>query len=197
MSAHSSADPRLGSVLGAFRIERVLGRGGMGVVYQAVDERLHRQVAIKLLPPELSQSPESRARFLAEARIAAAVSHPCIATIYEVGGPDARVSPLFLDLLLRFPHYEANVRELDALLWQAIEGSRGDVLEAPRALVDAMSLPPEETRAAMSEERIRTALGEASGNVTAAAKRLQLPSRYSLYRLMKKHGIEDKPPRED
>ena len=68
-----------------FRITRVLGRGGMGSVYLARDERLNRLVAIKLLHVDGLLSEESRSRFLREARAAASIRHPNVATIYEVG----------------------------------------------------------------------------------------------------------------
>jgi serine/threonine protein kinase len=71
--------------LGHFRILAPLGRGGMGLVYKAEDERLRRPVALKVLLPECVRDAERRLRFLREARAAAAVSHPGIATIYEVG----------------------------------------------------------------------------------------------------------------
>lgn len=71
--------------IGHFRIERILGRGGMGVVYLARDERLGRAVALKLLSDvELPDEP-ARERFLREARVAASLKHPNIATVYEVG----------------------------------------------------------------------------------------------------------------
>ena len=68
-----------------YRIESVLGEGGMGVVYLAEDELLNRRVALKLLPPGLARDPEARRRFLAEGRAAAALNHPNAATLYEVG----------------------------------------------------------------------------------------------------------------
>src|SRR5438067_8250142 len=63
----------------------VLGKGGMGTVYLARDPRLARPVAVKVLHPEDVGTDERRARFLREARNAAAIRHPNVATIYEVG----------------------------------------------------------------------------------------------------------------
>ena len=71
--------------LSHFRLLGKIGEGGMGVVYEAEDERLGRHVALKLLPPGLTGDAARRRRFLLEARAAAAVRHPAIATIYEVG----------------------------------------------------------------------------------------------------------------
>jgi eukaryotic-like serine/threonine-protein kinase len=70
--------------LDRFAIVRILGRGGMGTVYLATDQRLGRQVALKVLNPEQVESDDRRARFLREAKAAAAVRHPNVATIYEV-----------------------------------------------------------------------------------------------------------------
>src|SRR5688572_10884068 len=67
-----------------YRLEAELGHGGMGVVYRAVDERLGRPVAIKVLPAEATQDPDRRRRFIQEARAASALNHPHIVTIYEV-----------------------------------------------------------------------------------------------------------------
>jgi serine/threonine-protein kinase len=74
-----------------FRIVGRLGRGGMGIVYRAEDEKLRRMVALKTLPTASASEPERRARFMREARSAAALTHPNIATIYEVGEEDAGV----------------------------------------------------------------------------------------------------------
>jgi Tol biopolymer transport system component/predicted Ser/Thr protein kinase len=74
----------IGRRLSHFRVVDKLGEGGMGVVYRAEDERLHRAVALKVLPPDLVSDQERRGRFIREARAAAAASHPNIATVYEV-----------------------------------------------------------------------------------------------------------------
>jgi serine/threonine-protein kinase len=77
---------RLAAALGdAYTIEGEIGRGGMGVVYRARDERLQRRVAIKVLPPELAFQQEIRQRFTREAQTAARLSHPHIVPIHSVG----------------------------------------------------------------------------------------------------------------
>ena len=73
-----------GKTLGHYRIERLIGQGGMGAVYLAEDTRLHRRVALKVLPPELSSDPDRLARFEREAQAVAALNHPHIVTIHSV-----------------------------------------------------------------------------------------------------------------
>ncbi len=73
-----------GAMVGPYRIDRILGRGGMGVVYLAEDTRLHRLVALKALPPHLFRDDRMRSRLRQEARAAAALSHPSIATVYAL-----------------------------------------------------------------------------------------------------------------
>jgi serine/threonine protein kinase len=81
----------IGQALGHYRIESKLGEGGMGVVYRAFDTHLERPVAIKILRPDTSSSPERRRRFFQEAKAASALNHPNIIHIYDIsssGGTD-------------------------------------------------------------------------------------------------------------
>jgi hypothetical protein len=73
-----------GTEIGAYRITRDIGRGGMGIVYLAEDTRLGRRVALKALPPDLAANPELRQRLRREARAAATIAHPAIATVYAL-----------------------------------------------------------------------------------------------------------------
>ena len=73
-----------GTKLGPYEIQSQAGAGGMGEVYKAVDNRLHRVVAIKVLPPHFSANPEMKQRFDREARTIAALNHPNICTLFDV-----------------------------------------------------------------------------------------------------------------
>src|ERR1022692_926364 len=77
-----------GSKLGPYEIQSLIGAGGMGEVYRARDTRLHRVVAIKILPESLSSDPDRLARFQQEARILGALNHPNLMAIYDVGSQD-------------------------------------------------------------------------------------------------------------
>ena len=71
--------------LGPYQVRSKIGAGGMGVVYLGWDSRLNRHVALKTLWPELARDVQCRARFLQEARAAAALSHPNLTQIYDIG----------------------------------------------------------------------------------------------------------------
>src|SRR5215218_8556393 len=79
-----------GAVLGGCRIEAVVGRGGMGVVYRARQLDLDRDVAVKVIAPHLVDDPDTEARFLREARAASAVEHPNVVPVHAVGITEGR-----------------------------------------------------------------------------------------------------------
>ncbi len=74
-----------GNQVGPYRILERLGAGGMGEVYRARDTRLERDVALKLISPDKTADPESKKRFVQEARAASSLNHPGIVTIYDIG----------------------------------------------------------------------------------------------------------------
>ncbi len=75
----------IGRIVSHYKIESLIGSGGMGVVYRAIDTRLNRPIAIKFIKPEFTANPDRVRRFFQEARSAAAVNHHAIAQIYDVG----------------------------------------------------------------------------------------------------------------
>ena len=79
---------RSGQHIAGYRVERALGRGGMGVVYLAEDLRLGRNVALKLISPQYAGDEAFRERFLRESRLAASIDHPHIVPVYEAGEVD-------------------------------------------------------------------------------------------------------------
>ena len=74
-----------GEVVGHYRIESLIGRGGMGTVYRAHDMRLNREVALKFLPSYIGADPQEQEQLLVEARAAAALDHPNVCSIHEIG----------------------------------------------------------------------------------------------------------------
>src|SRR6202035_2022958 len=87
----SESELSVGSELLGYRVERLLGRGGMGVVYLCEDPRLRRPVALKLLTASLALDDGFRERFLAEAELAASLDHPHVVPIYEAGNRDGNL----------------------------------------------------------------------------------------------------------
>src|SRR6266568_735791 len=113
--------------LGRYEIRSKLGEGGMGEVYLAEDTRLHRKVALKILPAELAANQDRMRRFTQEATAAAALNHPNIAHIYEIGEHDGTnfIAMEFVDgvTLREKIHQEgAELRKLLRFLQHAAEG---------------------------------------------------------------------------
>ena len=92
--------PELGTQLAGYRIDGVVGRGGMGVVYRATELALDRPVALKLIAPELADDRSFRERFLRESRLAASLDHPGILPVYaagEAGGGELYLATRYVD----------------------------------------------------------------------------------------------------
>jgi serine/threonine protein kinase len=100
----------VGTQIGDYMLEAKLGRGGMGVVYLARDLALQRQVALKLLAPELTDDPVARSRFQREIAAAAAIEHPHVVPIYSAGYEDG-----YFYLAMRYVHGQ----DLNKLLSEA------------------------------------------------------------------------------
>src|SRR5579862_1958221 len=77
--------PEISRSIGPYQIVAQLGAGGMGEVYRALDTRVGREVALKILPESLALDPDRRRRFEQEARLAASLNHPNVMAIYDVG----------------------------------------------------------------------------------------------------------------
>ncbi len=106
-----------------YRIDRELGRGGMGIVYKATDLVLDRRVALKVLPDQLRDNPQALRNFLREAKAAAKLNHPSIVTVYDAGEQDGRT-------------YIA-MEYVDGTTLKAIVKQRGAL--APRAIVHVLA----------------------------------------------------------
>src|SRR5437867_9001073 len=122
----------LGRSLGHYRVIEALGAGGMGVVYLARDERLNRNVVVKVLSPG-TESDQTRARLTREAQTASALNHPNICTIHDVGEQDGRAFIVmeYVDGGLLTNKIAGRPLDLDSLLRFAIEIA--DALDAAHA----------------------------------------------------------------
>jgi serine/threonine-protein kinase len=114
--------------LGPYELIRLLGRGGMGEVFLARDPRLDRQVALKVLPQEMAESPRRRERFLQEARAAAALKHPNITTIHDIGEAES-------EAYITFEYVEGQT--LESLLAQGPLSSER-ILDLALAMAEAL-----------------------------------------------------------
>ena len=108
-----------GTKLGPYEIQSLVGAGGMGEVYRAKDARLDRTVAIKILPPSFSADPDRMQRFAQEARAAAALNHPNILSIFDIG--DEKGSPYVVSELLEGETLRERLRNGALSIRKAIE----------------------------------------------------------------------------
>ena len=114
--------------LGGYRVLRVLGVGGMGTVYEAEDVTLRRRVALKTMKPAVAAQPGARARFLREARAAAALNHDHVVPIYQVG--EERSLPFLAMPLLHGEMLEDRLKREGACRWPKRSASAA---RSPRA----------------------------------------------------------------
>jgi len=125
----------VGATLGRYKLTGILGRGGMGVVYEAVDPLIDRMVAIKVLPDRLLAEPRAHDRLLQEARLAGQVLHPNVVALFEAGETEGS---LFLVLeLVRGGNAAERVKRDGVLDWRTATRIAADVCRGLTAIHDS------------------------------------------------------------
>ena len=164
-----------GTVVAGYRIDSLIGRGGMGVVYRAVQTGLERVVALKVIAPELLDDEDVRERFLAEARAAASVDHPHVIPVYDAGEHDgvAYIAMRYVDgddlrtLVRRGGALDpAEAAELIAQAGAALDAIHRAGLRPPRRQARE---PARRRRAARLPDRLRARQGTCSPAPAATA----------------------------
>jgi serine/threonine protein kinase len=125
----------VGRTLAHYRINTAIGAGGIGEVYRATDAKLGRDVALKILPPDVATDPERLARFQREARAVAALNHPNVVTLYSVEESDS-VHFLTMELI--------EGQSLDRLIPENGMPA-GEIVEVAGALAEALAAAHEKS----------------------------------------------------
>ena len=166
-----------GTTLGPYQIDAPLGAGGMGEVYQATDTRLDRIVAIKVLPAHVAADPDLKQRLEREAKTVAALSHPHICPVFDVGNQDG-IDFLVMDYLdgqTLAQRLEKGALPLDQTLQIAFQG-----VTVAREAISRQNRP--------MFTRVELGRFDESGTVSASAKAGLLSAIYSALPLVASHG---------
>jgi serine/threonine-protein kinase len=124
--------PRVGSVVdGAYRLTRLLSEGGMGTVYEAIQLRLNRRVAIKIMVPELTENPEAMARFRREVKVTSQLHHPNVVQLLDYGTTGSGQPYLVAEFL--------EGEDLEQRLQRVTQLSMSTVLPIVRQVVSALA----------------------------------------------------------
>jgi serine/threonine protein kinase/Tfp pilus assembly protein PilF len=190
------------TIAGRYTIIEELGKGGMGVVYKAEDTKLKRTVALKFLPPELTHIPEFHERFTREAQAAAALSHPNICVVHEIGEGEDRpfIAMEYVEgetLRDRIRKKDMTTEEALAISIQVASGlgeahSKGivhrdvkstNIMVTPKGRVKVMDFGLAKLRSGLSLTRSRTTLGTIAYMSPEQAKGEQVDGRTDIWSL--------------